>query len=204
MRFPRQEYWSGLPFPPPGDLPNPGIEPRSPVLAGGFFTTEPPGKPSFKKYLFILFLAVLGLHCCQGFSLVAVLGLLIAVASLWSTTKGESDFLSVVCGLSSCRSWALVNRLSSCGIKTWFAPQHVRSFQIRDQTQVFCIGGRFFTTEPPGKACVIYFQCTITIIFWQLLLLLGFSLVAVSRGYSLAMLRGILTVVASLVVEHEL
>ena len=41
----RQEYWSGLPFPSPGDLPNPGIEPPSPALAGGRFTTEPPGKP---------------------------------------------------------------------------------------------------------------------------------------------------------------
>ena len=40
--FPRQERWSGLPFPAPGDLPNPGIEPASPALAGGFFTTEPP------------------------------------------------------------------------------------------------------------------------------------------------------------------
>ena len=48
MGFPRQEYWSGLPFPTPGDLPNPGIEPTSlasSALAGGFFTTEPPGKP---------------------------------------------------------------------------------------------------------------------------------------------------------------
>ena len=48
MEFFRQEYWSGLPFPPPGDLPNPGIKPTSPVspeLADGFFTTEPPGKP---------------------------------------------------------------------------------------------------------------------------------------------------------------
>jgi len=43
--FPRQEYWSGLPFPSPGDLSDPEIEPTSPVLAGGFFTTEPPGKP---------------------------------------------------------------------------------------------------------------------------------------------------------------
>ena len=42
--FPRQEYWSGLPFPPPGDLPNSGIELASPALAGRFFTTEPPGK----------------------------------------------------------------------------------------------------------------------------------------------------------------
>ena len=41
----RQEYWSGLPFPPPGDLPDPGIEPPSPTLAGGFFITEPGGKP---------------------------------------------------------------------------------------------------------------------------------------------------------------
>jgi len=43
--FSRQEYWSGLPFPPPGDLPNPGIKPVSPALAGGFFTTEPLGSP---------------------------------------------------------------------------------------------------------------------------------------------------------------
>ena len=37
--FSRQEYWSGLPFPPPRDLPDPGMEPASPALAGGFFTT---------------------------------------------------------------------------------------------------------------------------------------------------------------------
>ena len=41
----RQEYWSGLPFPSPGAVPNPGIEPASPALAGGFFTAEPSGKP---------------------------------------------------------------------------------------------------------------------------------------------------------------
>ena len=43
--FSRQEYWSGSPFPSPGALPNPGIEPAFPTLAGGFFTTELPGKP---------------------------------------------------------------------------------------------------------------------------------------------------------------
>ena len=43
MGFSRQEYWSGLLFPPPADLPHPGIEP--PTLAGGFFTTEPPRIP---------------------------------------------------------------------------------------------------------------------------------------------------------------
>ena len=46
MKFSRQEYWGGLPFPPPGDLPNPGIKPDSPVLAGRFFTTAPDGKLS--------------------------------------------------------------------------------------------------------------------------------------------------------------
>ena len=45
LKFFRQEYWSGLPFPTPGDLPDPGIEPASPALAGKSFTTEPPGKP---------------------------------------------------------------------------------------------------------------------------------------------------------------
>ena len=42
MGCPRQEYWNALPFPSPGDLPDPGIEPESPTLAGGFFITEPP------------------------------------------------------------------------------------------------------------------------------------------------------------------
>ena len=46
LGFSRQECWSGLPCPPPGDLPDPGMEPGSPALAGGFFTTEPPGEPS--------------------------------------------------------------------------------------------------------------------------------------------------------------
>ena len=45
MGLPKQEYWSGLPFPPPGDLPDSGIKPASPALAGEFFTTEPPGEP---------------------------------------------------------------------------------------------------------------------------------------------------------------
>ena len=43
MGFPRQEYWSGLAFPSPGDVPDSGIELSSPALAGGFFTIEPPG-----------------------------------------------------------------------------------------------------------------------------------------------------------------
>ena len=47
--FSRQEYWSGLPFPFPGDLPNPGIEPWSPTFQADALTAEPPGKQSEKK-----------------------------------------------------------------------------------------------------------------------------------------------------------
>ena len=56
MGFSKQEYWSGLPCPPPGDLPNSGIEPTSlvsPALAGGFFTTEPPEKPTLRLLLLL-------------------------------------------------------------------------------------------------------------------------------------------------------
>ena len=49
--FSRQEYWSGLPFPSPGDLPNPGIEPRSPALQADALTSDPPGKPSYNGSL---------------------------------------------------------------------------------------------------------------------------------------------------------
>ena len=49
MGFSRQEYWSGLPFPSPGDLPNPGIEPRSPALQADALTSEPPGKPEYES-----------------------------------------------------------------------------------------------------------------------------------------------------------
>ena len=45
MEFPRQEYWSGLSFPPPGDLPHPGIESWSPALQADSLPSEPPGKP---------------------------------------------------------------------------------------------------------------------------------------------------------------
>ena len=62
MAFSRQEYWSGLPFPAPGDIPDPGIKHSSalsPDLAGGFFITVPPGKP----------IAVVGGQCLLSLSM---------------------------------------------------------------------------------------------------------------------------------------
>ena len=57
--FPRQEHWSGLPFSSPGDDPNLGIEPISPAFAGGFLTTEPPGKPHFQVRLWNTVVSIL-------------------------------------------------------------------------------------------------------------------------------------------------
>ena len=51
----RQEYWSGLPFPSPGDLPNPGIEPRSPTLQAETLPSKPPGKLSLWLFYYNLF-----------------------------------------------------------------------------------------------------------------------------------------------------
>ena len=49
MEFSRQEYWSGLSFPSPGDLPDPGMEPQSPTLQADALPSEPPGNPKYKK-----------------------------------------------------------------------------------------------------------------------------------------------------------
>ena len=54
MGFSRQEYWSGLPFPSPGDLPDPGIEPRSPALQVDSLPSEPTGKPKRTDYELII------------------------------------------------------------------------------------------------------------------------------------------------------
>ena len=53
MGFSREEYWSRLPFPSLGDLPNPGIELMSSALVGEFFTTEPPGKPPNNPSMYV-------------------------------------------------------------------------------------------------------------------------------------------------------
>ena len=56
MVFPRQEYWSGLPFLTLGDLPDPGIKPASPAMARRFFITKPPGKIKINNKIIIKYL----------------------------------------------------------------------------------------------------------------------------------------------------
>ena len=69
LEFSRQEYWSGLPFPPPGDLSNPGMEPTSFALAGRFFTIKPPGKLQTTITRIIGLLGLLGLATVIGESI---------------------------------------------------------------------------------------------------------------------------------------
>ena len=64
MGFSWQDYGSGLPFPPPTDLPDTGIEPMSPALAGGFFTTKPPGKPIYVNAILSIRPALPFRHIC--------------------------------------------------------------------------------------------------------------------------------------------
>ena len=79
MEFSRQEYWSGLPLPSQGDLPHPDIEPKSPALAGRFFTAELPEKPNGvsvhyhfqclpKFHLHIMIILITSTERCLDFS----------------------------------------------------------------------------------------------------------------------------------------
>ena len=65
MGFSRQEYWGGLPFPSPGDLPNPEIEPESPALQADCLPTEPPGKPFW--YMCVIYLNLLACVYHEGY-----------------------------------------------------------------------------------------------------------------------------------------
>ena len=74
MGFSKQEYWSGLPFPSPGDLPDPGIEPGPPALEADALTSEPPGKPQkaqrrHQRKLMVVIAIAVGLSasfCARG------------------------------------------------------------------------------------------------------------------------------------------
>ena len=59
MGFSRQECWSGLPFPSPGDLPDPGIEPGSPTLQADALPSEPPGKPGVVEVVVVYYYIII-------------------------------------------------------------------------------------------------------------------------------------------------
>ena len=94
MEFPRQEHWSGLPFPSPGELPDLGIKLASLALAAGFFTTEPPGKP--EPSLGILYTVLLEAAAAPLFSCCCQV-----MSALFSILRGVSEFLNCILETSS-------------------------------------------------------------------------------------------------------
>ena len=98
MKFSRQEYWSGLPFSPPRDLLDPGIEPMPPALAGGFF-----------NFIYFLF----------GWAVSSLLHRLFSSGSKWVQLSGygvQACVASHLCGFSCCRRRALGARAASVAV----------------------------------------------------------------------------------------
>ena len=135
MESSRQEYWSGLSCPPPGDLPNPGIKPMStsPAVAGEFFTT---GTTLTLARLHILCWIEVGrvesLPCFQSEK--------VKVAQSCPTVCDPMDYIA--------------HGILQARILEWVAfPFSRGSYQLRDRAKVSHIAGRFFTTE---KYLIIY------------------------------------------------
>ena len=125
----QQEYWTGLPFPPPGDLPNSGIKSvslESPALAGGFFTAAPPGKPFNLSTVDIL---------CQMMYSIGWLAVSLACTQLMSVAspptiwqpKMSSD--TVPWGVKSL--WLRITALKWCPLKALRHSKHRAKWHLR-------------------------------------------------------------------------
>ena len=132
MVFFRQGYWSGLPFPSPGDLPDPEIKPGSPALQADALPSEPPGKA---ESLYCSPETVATLFICY----VCVCAYLVISSTETARTVAHEAPLSM--GFSRQEYWSRV--------VIYFSR---RSSWPRDQTWVSCIAGRFFTVWATGEA----------------------------------------------------
>ena len=118
MGFPRQEDWSGLPFPSPGDLHDPGIKPKSPALAGDFFFFL---FFFFVGFFFLIYLFIFG--CARSLLLCGLFSSCSEWRLLFIVVLGFLTALAFRCGawglgcmgVSCCSSWALEYRFNSCG-----------------------------------------------------------------------------------------
>ena len=134
MEFSRQEYWSGLPFPFPGDVPKPGIKPRSPVLRADFLLPVPPRK-ALKKIL----------HKDNSYTFP------------WSEVKSLSHVR--LCNPMDCSpSGSSVHGILQARILEWVAISFSRGFsQPKDRTQISRIAGRRFNLWATKEARVFFF-----------------------------------------------
>ena len=144
MGFSRQEYWSGLPFPSPGDLPDPGIKPRSPAFQADALPSEPSEKHRMFEYsLFFFFISATVFVCL-----------------LWTVICLAASSLRVACGIFRCGIGPLVvarGLWSTWAQWQWGVSlvvlQHMGS-SFPDQGLILCpLHWRHWvlTTGPPGK-----------------------------------------------------
>ena len=134
MEFSRQEYWSGLPFPFPGDFPKPGIKPRSPVLQADFLLPVPPRK-ALKKTL----------HKDNSYT--------------FSSSEVKSLSHARLCNPMDCSpSGSSVHGILQARILEWIAVSFSRGFsQPKDRTQVSALQADALTSEPPRKPVYFFF-----------------------------------------------
>ena len=113
MGFSRQEYWSGLPFPSPGDLPKPGIEPESPTLQADTLSSEPPGKPSFKLNCHY----VISTHCIISIFLYLLTNFMFVGHYMAHPDEGFKCTWNVLLGMVFCRCQV---KLVDCLIQVFY------------------------------------------------------------------------------------
>ena len=126
MEFSRQEYWSWLPFPSPGDLPDPRIKPPAPALAGRFFTTEPPGKSPSVYYHSTVARSIQACLILWHFVLLCFINIFLTdwhfVVALWWINPCWHQFSNNICLLPvSCHILVIVTIFQSFFIIIIFA-----------------------------------------------------------------------------------
>ena len=168
MAFSRQEYWSGLPFPIPGDLQNPRIKPISPALTGRFFTTAPTSYPLkssipitnsllslciyrliFKLFIFIIYFQINDIPFI--FKLFMALILRCCSGFLASWGQGSSQLWCVGLSLWWCLL-SLYSTSSGAGAHGLNCSTARGIFPNQGSSLCPALEGRFFTTEPPEEA----------------------------------------------------
>ena len=150
-RFPKQEYWSWLPFPSPGDIPGPGIKPMSSaLLAGGFFTTEPPAKSTHTHthtHTHNLFVQILfsyrSLQNVEQSSLCSTLGpyqLFILCIVRRVVVVCARQVVSHCDPMDRSPPVSSVHGISLANLLEWMAISDSRGYsQCREQTHISCI-----------------------------------------------------------------
>ena len=145
MGFSRWEYWSGLPCPPPGDLPNPGIELESPALAGGFFSAEPPGKPH-KSISYVLYYATM---------IVFSILLLLFLYLKFFFNFIEVQVVSKIIRYLKCTMW----------FDTYVYCEMITPIQLINTSIILCVRTKLFYSRSRFKLCTILLSTIATILY---------------------------------------